>query len=318
MNKILHSYKTPLGHSVQIQKKTYGPVSEKPKNRLAIISGLHGDELEGIALCGRLVSYLSRLEVENPEAIQGQIEIYPTANPQSLVSSQRLWPMGDSDMNRQFGGNGKSLLADVSKRILKDIIQNSDIAIDIHAGNLFLKELPQVRIIEGYEKKIIPLASQCNVDLIWVHPIADFFKLTLGFNLNKAKVRTIVIEAGVGARLDKEIGDQLFFGMIQFMRSIEVLDCEDPIIKKKEPILVNPDEVTMATSNTSGFFVSEINLGEWIEKGDLIGKIICPNNGNVLEEIVASSDGLTFTLREHPMTYEGSVVARIANKELAP
>jgi uncharacterized protein len=317
MDKILHSYKTPLGHSVHIEKKTYGPVSGKPKNRLAIISGLHGDELEGIALCGKLVSYLSRLEEENPEAIRGQIEIYPTANPQSLASSKRLWPMGDLDMNRQFGGNGKSLLSDISKRILKDIIQNSDIAIDIHAGNLFLKELPQVRIIEGYEKKLIPLASQCNVDLIWVHPIADFFKLTLGFNLNKARVRTIVIEAGVGARLDKEIGDQLFFGVIQFMRSIEVLDCEEPIVQKKKPILVNPDEVKMAASNTSGFFVPDINLGKWIKKDDLIGKIICPNNGNVLEEIVVSSDGLVFTLRENPMAYEGSVVARIANKELA-
>jgi len=317
MNKILHSYKTPLGHSVQIEKKTYGPVSGKPKNRLAIISGLHGDELEGIALCGRLVSYLSRLEEENPEAILGQIEIYPTANPQSLASSQRLWPMGDLDMNRQFSGNGTSLLSDVSKRILKDIIHNSDIAIDIHAGNLFLKELPQVRIIEGYDKKLIPLALQCNVDLIWVHPIADFFKLTLGFNLNKAKVRTIVIEAGVGARLDKEIGNQLFLGMIQFMRSIELLDCEEPVVQKKEPILVNPDEVTMSAANTSGFFVPEVNLGEWVEKGSLIGKIICPNNGNVLEEIIASSNGLTFTLREYPMTYEGSVVARITNKELA-
>ncbi len=316
MNKILHSYKTPLGHSIQIEKKTYGPASGKPKNRLAIISGLHGDELEGIALCGRLISFLSNLQNENPKAIQGQIEVYPVANPQSLGSGQRLWPMGGVDMNRQFGGNGKSLLADVSKRIFNDIVQNSDIAIDIHAGNLFLKELPQVRIIEGYDKKLIPLASQCNVDLIWVHPIADFFKLTLGFNLNKAKVRTIVIEAGVGARLDKGIGDQLFYGMIQFMRSIDILNCEKPVVQRKEPILVNPDEVTMAASNNSGFFVSEISLGEWIKKGDLIGKIISPNDGSILEEIVANSDGLTFTLREDPMTYEGSVVARIAYKEL--
>ncbi len=315
MNKILHSYKTPLGHSVQIAKKTYGPVSCKPKTRLAIISGLHGDELEGIALCGRLVSYLSKLEVENPEAILGQIEIYPTANPQSLGSSQRLWPMGDLDMNRQFAGNGKSLLSDISQRILADIIQNSDIAIDIHAGNLFLKELPQVRIIDGYDKKLIPLAFQCNVDLIWVHPMADFFKLTLGFNLNKAKVRAIVIEAGVGARLDKEIGDQLFFGMVRLMRSIGALDCEKPDVKKKEPILVNPDEVIMATSKSSGFFIPEIKLGEWIEKGNPIGNIICPNNGNILEEIKANSAGLAFTLREYPMTYEGSVVARIAKKE---
>jgi predicted deacylase len=87
-------------------------------------------------------------------------------------------------------------------------------------------------------------------------------------------------------------------------------------VQKKQPVLVNPDEVTMAVSNFSGFFVPEINLGEWIEKGSLVGKVISPNSGNVLEEIIASSNGLVFTLREYPMTYEGSVVARIANKEL--
>ena len=315
MNKILHSYKMPLGHSVNIEKKTFASFTGKTKNRLAIISGLHGDELEGIALCGRLVSFLSKLQQENPKAIQGQIEIYPVANPQSLNSSQRLWPMGNADMNRQFGGNGKSLISEISKYILNDIVHNSDIAVDIHAGNLFLKELPQVRIIEGYDKKLIPLASQCNVDLIWVHPMADFFRLTLGFNLNKAKIRTIVIEAGVGARLDKNIGDQLFYGMIRFMRSIEVLDCEEPIVKIKEPILVNPDEVNMVASNRSGFFVSEVNLGKKVEIDDPIGRIICPYDGSVLEEVKASSNGLIFTLREDPMTYDGSVVARIANKE---
>ena len=315
MNEVLLSYKTPLGHSVQIEKKSYRPVSGKTKGRLAFISGLHGDELEGVALCGRLISYLSTLQEENPEAILGQIEIYPVVNPQSLGSSQRLWPMGSLDMNRQFSGNDKSLLSGISKTILDDIVKNSEVAVDIHAGNLFLKELPQVRIIEKFDKKLIPLASECNVDLIWVHPIADFFKLTLGFNLNKAKVRTIVIEAGIGARLDKAIGDPLFYGMVNLMRSLGILNCETPIFKRKEPLLVNPDEVFMATAKKSGFFLPEINLGQWVEKGSLIGKIISPLNGNVLEEIIASSSGLIFTLRENPMTYEGSVVVRLAFQE---
>ena len=71
----------------------------------------------------------------------------------------------------------------------------------------------------------------------------------------------------------------------------------------------------MATAKKSGFFLPEINLGQWVEKGSLIGKIISPLNGNVLEEIIASSSGLIFTLRENPMTYEGSVVVRLAFQE---
>ena len=101
----------------------------------------------------------------------------------------------------------------------------------------------------------------------------------------------------------------------QFKENAYMLSSLPSTFSKKEPILVNPDEVIIVNANSSGFFVPEIRLGKWIEKGVRIGKIICPINGNILEEIIANSGGLIFTLREYPMTYEGGIVARIAKKE---
>ena len=49
----------------------------------------------------------------------------------------------------------------------------------------------------------------------------------------------------------------------------------------------------------------------WVLKGTLIGEIVTPITGTVEEEITAPSDGLIFSLREYPIVYEGSVIARI-------
>ena len=54
------------------------------------------------------------------------------------------------------------------KQIMKDVY-GSDVVFDIHASNIFLTEIPQIRINELHEKELVPLAEASNVDFIWVH-----------------------------------------------------------------------------------------------------------------------------------------------------
>ena len=49
----------------------------------------------------------------------------------------------------------------------------------------------------------------------------------------------------------------------------------------------------------------------WVQKGAVIGEIVTPITGTVEEEVTAPADGLIFSLREYPIVYEGSVIARI-------
>jgi hypothetical protein len=50
---------------------------------------------------------------------------------------------------------------------------------------------------------------------------------------------------------------------------------------------------------------------EIIKKDDKIGEIVNPLSGEILSEIFSPSDGILFTLREYPVVYEGSLIARI-------
>lgn len=67
----------------------------------------------------------------------------------------------------------------------------------------------------------------------------------------------------------------------------------------------------MLHSGESGIFIPKVEHNMWVQKGTLIGEIVTPITGTVEEEITAPSDGLIFSLREYPIGYEGSVIARI-------
>lgn len=310
------SLQGPLGANLTIKRKTFSPFKGTPVKRISFVAGLHGDELEGVYLCHRLIEYLTNLRERRPESFKGEINIYPALNPQALDAGCRLWPFFSVDMNRQFGSQaGDSLPARITREVFDALQSSSDIVVDCHASNLQLKELPQIRIIKEFEKDLVPLAEQCNIDLIWVHPMAPIFESTLGYNLNRAMVSTLVIETGICLRIDPLTCDQLLCGMIHLLQHTKILDLPDPPPEVKQPILAKPSDVTLIQAGHSGLFVSSQKLGSPVKKGDLLGKILNPVAGTVLETLEIPRAGLLFTLREHPLTFQGAPVGRIVHPQ---
>ena len=207
--------------------------------------------------------------------------------------------------------------AGTSKVLLEDLKANSDLVVDIHSSNLHLMELPQIRIIKSFEKKLVPLAKLCNVDLIWVHPHAEIFESTLGYNLNQAQIPTLVIETGICLRINKNQCAQIILGILNLLRKTGVLDTDEPQVTIAEPRLVLPEAVTMIQASNAGLFIKQSQVGQQVSEGEKIGDLIDPVQGQVLEEVRSPCCGLLFTLREHPLTLKGAPLARIATEESA-
>jgi hypothetical protein len=311
------SYKTPLGGDIRLLKQTFSPSPECAKQRaprrISFIAGLHGDELEGLYVCRLLSEYLRRLKNENPLAFLGEIHIYPAVNPQAVGNASRLWPFFATDMNRTFAEKNldTALPSVAAAALLADIKASSDLAVDIHSSNLRLSEIPQIRIIEGFEETLLPLAKQCGVDLIWIHPMAPVFQSTLGYNLNAGDVPTLVVEAGICLRIHAEYGKRIFRGLVNLMQTSGVLE---PMRESRieSPRVVFPDEVGLVQSRRAGFFVPAVALGASIRKGQIVGELFDPHHGYSPQEVSSPHTGLLFTLREHPVVFEGAVLARIA------
>ncbi len=311
----IFSIKTPVGPPVEIIRHTYPSCLPKPTQRVSLVAGLHGDELEGLYICHRLMQTLENLEEQN--ALKGDVHIYPAVNPQALEAGARLWPFFSVDINRVFGAaNVPSLPSEAAKTLLEDIKANSDLVIDIHSSNLHLMELPQIRIIKRFAKKLVPLAKLCNVDLIWVHPHAEIFESTLGYNLNQARIPALVIETGICLRIDKNRCEQIVHGILNLLKQTGTLDTGEPLKDITQAKIVQPEDVTMVQAKNAGLFIKNVEVGQMVTAGKKLGELINPGAEKspfvFREEILSPCSGLLFTIREHPLVFKGAPIARIA------
>lgn len=275
------------------------------EKRICIVTGLHGDELEGQYVCYELIKRIN----ENMKFLKGIVDIYPTLNPLGIDSVHRGMPTFDLDMNRVFPGSENGAMAEhVAAKIIEDI-DGAHMCIDLHSSNIFLREIPQVRVSEEIAEKLLPYAKLLNTDFIWVHPTTTVLESTLTYNLNNRNIPTLLVEMGVGMRITKEYGDQLVTGIFNLMKDMNIWTGEVSGIR--EATISREKEVEVINSKTSGIFMSSVNHLEKIKKGDIIGEILNPLTGEVEEMVISPCDGMIFTLREYPVTYEGSLIARI-------
>ena len=297
----------PIDEQFRIQKNHFR--KGRGKKRFCIVSGTHGDELEGQYVIYKIAEMVRK----HPECLNGTIDIYPALNPLGIDSIQRGVPAFDLDMNRIFPGNPRgSMVEKVAHDIYTDL-QGADMVIDIHSSNMFLRELPQVRISEQTAEKLVPYAKLLNVDMIWVHQAATVLESTLANSLNSTGTPVLVAEMGVGMRINHSLCDQLFNGIVNLMHSMGIWT--EPVDQSliHEPIVSQGDSVDFLNATTSGIFVTEAHNGltSIVEEGQTIGQIISPLTGEVLQEVRAPHRGILFTIRAYPVIYEGSLLARI-------
>lgn len=295
----------PVGENFRIQRCRYEPIKEKPTIRISVVSGIHGDELEGQYVCFLLGQWLR----EHPETIKGTVDIYPAINSLGIDSITRAVPFYDVDLNRTFPGSKNDFLpAQIADGVV-NLMRDSDLAIDIHSSNVFLREIPQVRIAKSQEDVLVPLANLLNIDFVWVHDAVTVLESTFAHAMNTIGTKTLVVEMGVGMRLGMAYGHQLLDGLLNLMAHEGILDIEP--LKVRFPIQSHVGEVAYLNAACPGLFVPAIEHCQVIEKGSVVGHIVSALSGEVLDEVIAPIAGILFTIRAYPIVYEGSLLGRI-------
>lgn len=297
----------PVDETLNIQRNRLTPSNglSGGEKRISIVTGTHGDELEGQYVCYEL----QRRIRENPRLLTGIVDIYPALNPLGIDSITRGIPGFDLDMNRIFPGTQNGSMPEYIAAKIVDALSGSDMVIDIHASNIFLKEIPQVRINTLSKDTLLPYAKLLNVDYIWVHAAATVLESTLAYSLNSISTPTLVVEMGVGMRITKAYGNQLADGIFALMKDMGIW--AGPAITPKEPIVSEDGEVFFINAGHSGVFVPTVEHWKDVRQWEHIGDILNPLTGEVSEKILSPVGGIVFTLREYPIVSEGSLIARI-------
>ena len=303
----------PVGLPIKIKKNRLEPDTiQENMPRLSIVAGVHGDELQGQYICYELIRRI-RIVKEERENLKGIVDVYPCVAPMALEIRKRNAP-GALDMNAMFPGSHHGHTIEYMAAEVIEDLKGSDFCIDIHSSDIFIRELPQIRVPENAGKKVTELAQKSGIPVLWMNSnSSSVWEGSLAYSLRRKGIPNLVIESGIALKIDYEYCKKVIDGIFQMMKELEVFEGE--VSPTKKTVTVKKNDVEVIHCNTSGIFIPKIQIGSFVRENQVLGCIVRPILGAELEEVKSSCDGMIFSLREYPAVCEGELLARICKAE---
>ena len=300
----------PVGLPIKIKKNRLEPDTiQENMPRLSIVAGVHGDELQGQYICYELIRRIK----EERENLKGIVDVYPCVAPMALEIRKRNAP-GALDMNAMFPGSHHGHTIEYMAAEVIEDLKGSDFCIDIHSSDIFIRELPQIRVPENAGKKVTELAQKSGIPVLWMNSnSSSVWEGSLAYSLRRKGIPNLVIESGIALKIDYEYCKKVIDGIFRMMKELEVFEGE--VSPTKKTVTVKKNDVEVIHCNTSGIFIPKIQIGSFVRENQGRGCSVRPILGAEREEVKSSCDGMIFSLREYPAVCEGELLARICKAE---
>ena len=213
----------PVGLPIKIKKNRLEPDTiQENMPRLSIVAGVHGDELQGQYICYELIRRIK----EERENLKGIVDVYPCVAPMALEIRKRNAP-GALDMNAMFPGSHHGHTIEYMAAEVIEDLKGSDFCIDIHSSDIFIRELPQIRVPENAGKKVTELAQKSGIPVLWMNSnSSSVWEGSLAYSLRRKGIPNLVIESGIALKIDYEYCKKVIDGIFQMMKELEVFEGE--------------------------------------------------------------------------------------------
>lgn len=309
MPTLLHMT-APSREDFDIPYHDIGPAHEAP--RVALVAGLHGDELNGVFVLSRLASFLRRIAGgARPGAeLRGRVIVVPAVNVLGVNVRSRAWPFDGTDVNRMFPGYASG---ETTQRIADAVLRLTLAArwrIDLHSSNADFEELPQVRLYQPSDEER-EAARWLGLPAIVERPESATFAATLVSAWRTQGGRGLAIQAGHAGSLQSGHCERLFRALLDFLEAEGVLwgvrlaESEDSVHH------FGPRQAFPVISEHAGWFVSRLKVGQWLRAGDRVGFVYDGFSGEQRAEAKTPVAGLLSGIRRQPLLCEGDLLARI-------
>jgi A predicted alpha-helical domain with a conserved ER motif. len=74
------------------------------------------------------------------------------------------------------------------------------------------------------------------------------------------------------------------------------------------------DQTARLVADTSGLFISNLEVGRWVQAGDRIGHVYDGFDGALRAEVKTPVSGLLSGIRRQPLLFEGDLIARVQTR----
>jgi hypothetical protein len=300
----------PLGDSLTIPYHDIGPADHPP--RLALVAGLHGNELNGVFVLSRLADFLRRIQTgeRRGQVLRERVVLIPAVNVLGVNTCSRVWPFDKIDLNRSFPGDSAGETTQRIAAVVVNVTRPAYYRVDIHSSNTDIEEMPQVRL---YEPNDDERASACLFGLPAVieRPVNPTFTTNLVHTWRQYGGENFAIQCGRAGNLQTLHCEALFRALVAFLDRAGIVDGIELPEDEEHLHYFGLNQSVALMAEQAGFFVSRLEVGRWIQAGDLIGHIYDGFSGEIRAEVHAPAAGLVGSLRRQPLLFEGDLMARI-------
>jgi uncharacterized protein len=263
---------------------------------LALIAGMHGDEINGMEVVRRI------LDRGLHQVKRGTVVCMPIINVYGFLNYSRDVPDG-KDVNRSFPGTKSGSLASrVAYHLMQDVIPFIDCGIDFHTGGAMRTNYPQVRAV---------LREPLNVELATAFGApftidAPFRPNSLRREAARKGKNIIVYEGGESLRFDMEAIEEGVAGTLRLMKHLKMIDTA-PLPKTESKTIWTTSWVR---AKHAGLFQPSVQCGQLVHKGDWVGTITDPF-GEFKEEVKAHASAYIIGMNNSPVINAGDALMHL-------
>ncbi len=279
-----------------IRGKTDGPT-------LFVSAAVHGDELNGVEVCKRL------LDLRQLKEIAGTLIVIPIVNVFGFNNLSRYLP-DRRDLNRSFPGSPKGSLASrLAHVFMTEIVSKASHGVDLHTGAVHRNNLAQIRA-DIDDPQTLRLAEAFGIPVIIRSNVRDG---SLRQAVLERQIPMLLFEGGEALRFDERVIKAALQGIVSVMHEINMLDHSkrhprlDPAEHK--PFIAKSSYWIRATR--SGIVRVLARIGKLVHKDEVIGVISDPY-GDEIETVKTRVEGIVICASMLPVVHEGDALFHIA------
>ena len=286
----------PIDERLLIQKNRLQH-GDSPK-RVCIVTGTHGDELEGQYVCFRL-NQIIRAQLER---LNGTVEIYPALNPLGIDSITRGIPTFDLDMNRIFPGDPQGAMPEQ----IKGYTYGIQLASFYIPGDF----VPHVRLMRtGYEDT--EGAKLFGMPYITLRQPLPFDTTLLNYNWQIWETKAYSLYGGMNDGVESPVTAEMIGTILRFAQRIGLTRKPVVGIPDFNPQVIDEPSFCSVRTPQAGIFYRLKGAGAKVQEGEPLARIIDPYEGSVRAEITSPTDGIIFFAHNKPLALANTLLFNI-------
>lgn len=302
--KILFSLKSPYREQLDVIGYRFG----NGKKSIAIVGAMRGNEVQQMYVCSRMVQALKRLEADGKIAENHEILVIPCVNYYSMNIGKRFWAMDDTDINRMFPGYN---LGETTQRIADGVfskLQGYEYGVQLASFYQPGVFLPHVKMMDtGFTDA--ELMKDFGLEFGIVRKPRPYDTTTLNYNWQIWETKAFSIYANDTDEIDEKSADMAVSAILRFMNKQGIVNA------KTSPgyvtVIVDESSTQQIQTESAGIFFNQTEMGRTVKRGDVLGKIVDPFDGELVSEIRTPVSGIVYFAYNSPLINAKTVCFKV-------